>query len=239
MIEATVLITSAIRPPGKMPYLEMKDAASRLIATKMSIFFWATQGVRNLVIADATDTQVLGEEEMTLLRQMGVNVEQIQFMQDEAKVSLLGKGYAEGKLIEFAFENYRLLAQEEHFFKCTGKIFCRNFQNISALIKHHNLHSLFWLDWDTGRFIKDFFDARFFYTSSAFFKKHLAAGYALSNDTEKKYVENICVGLLDKCCSRGQATRPLLSGFSGGTGKQVGEMSLGDLEQNFPCWFQG
>jgi hypothetical protein len=43
MIEATVLITSAIRPPCNMPFLEMKDAVSRLIATKMSIF----SGLRN------------------------------------------------------------------------------------------------------------------------------------------------------------------------------------------------
>ncbi|GHU29745.1 hypothetical protein AGMMS50256_15280 [Betaproteobacteria bacterium] len=243
MIEATVLITAAIRPPDKMPYLKMKDATSRLIATKMALFFWATQGVRNLVIADATDSRVLNEEEMALLRQMRVNVEQIHFAQDEAQVSLLGKGYAEGKLIEFALENSRLLAQEEYFFKCTGKIFCRNFQNIIALIQHHKLHGLFWQLYHLGK-LCTFLDTRFYYTSATFFKENLAAGYALSNDMESmenkenKCVEKICGGLLDKRYPQGHATRPLLSGFGGGTGEQIEAGHLGELDQNFPCWFQ-
>jgi hypothetical protein len=237
MIETTVLITAAIRPPDKMPYLKMKDAASRRIATKMALFSWVMQGVRNLVIADATDSQALDEEEMALLRQMPVNVEQIHFAQDEAQVSLLGKGYAEGKLIEFALENSRLLAQEEYFFKCTGKVFCRNFQNIIALIQHHKLRSLFW-KLHKAEIILAGLDSRFFYTSASFFKENLAAEYALSNDTEDQFAEHLCGRLLDKRCSQGQATRPLLAGFEGGIGKYVEETPLGELDQNFPCWFQ-
>jgi hypothetical protein len=237
MIEAIILITAAIRPPDKMPYLKMKDAASRLTATKMALFSWAMQGVRNLVIADATDSPVLSEEEMALLRQMGINVEQIHFAQDEAQVGLLGKGYAEGKLIEFALENSRLLAQEEYFFKCTGKIFCRNFQNIIALIQHHKLRGLFWRR-HRAKKILGALDPRFFYTSTSFFKENLAAEYALSNDTEDKFVENLCGHLLDKRCPQGHATRPLLAGFEGGTGEQIETIPLGELDQNFPCWFQ-
>jgi hypothetical protein len=174
---------------------------------------------------------------------MRVNVEQIHFAQDAARVSLLGKGYAEGKLIEFALENSRLLAQEEGFFKCTGKIFCRNFQNIIALIQHHKLQGLFWQLYHLGK-LWAFLDARFFYTSAAFFKENLATGYALSNDMESlenkesKSVERICGGLLDKRCQQGHATRPLLSGFGGGTGEQIETIPLGELDQNFPCWFQ-
>jgi hypothetical protein len=168
---------------------------------------------------------------------MRVNVEQIHFAQDAARVSLLGKGYAEGKLIEFALENSRLLAQEEGFFKCTGKIFCRNFQNIIALIQHHKLQGLFWQVYELRK-LWAFLDARFFYTSAAFFKENLAAEYALSNDTEKKFVENLCGSLLDKRCQQGHATRPLLSGFGGGTGEQIETIPLGELDQNFPCWFQ-
>ena len=32
--------------------------------------------------------------------------------------------------------------------------------------------------------------------------------------------------------------RPLLSGFSGGLGRQYDEVYLGDLDAAFPCWYQ-
>ena len=37
-----------------------------------------------------------------------------------------------------------LLGQSDYFFKCTGKIFCRNFAAIWDLIARNNIASIFW-----------------------------------------------------------------------------------------------
>ncbi|MDR3220733.1 MAG: hypothetical protein LBU46_01815 [Candidatus Accumulibacter sp.] len=235
LIESTVLITTALRPPDAMPFLEMKNVAARTIATKAAIFFWAAQGIKNLVIADATDSIVLNEEEIILLEQMNIDIEQIRYAQDTALVCKMGKGYAEGKLITFAIENSHLLARNESFFKCTGKILCRNFPAIEVLIKNNNLSGLFWKY--VGSSNASAFDTRFFYVSKDFFREFLTMGYIMSSDSERKFVELTCAAILNESCFLGQATRPLLSGFEGGTNAQHGEAALGEPD-HIPCWIR-
>src|SRR3974390_1802726 len=99
-MDATILITTAIRPPSGVPYLKMTDSSSRTVATRCGIFFWASQKVKNIVIADATGCKVLCAEEEDLLAKMGVNVEQISYNQDNDSIKERGKGYAEGLLID-------------------------------------------------------------------------------------------------------------------------------------------
>jgi hypothetical protein len=232
-LESTVLITTALHPPDTMPFLEMKNVAARTVATKAAIFFWAAQGIKNLVIADATDSTVLNEEEIVLLEQMDIDIEQIRYAQDAALVCKTGKGYAEGKLIAFAIENSRLLARHESFFKCTGKVLCRNFPAIDALIKDNNFSSLFWrwFPHSVG------FDARFFYVSKDFFREIMASGYVISNDSEGKFAELTCAAVLDASCFPGQAGRPLLSGFAGGMNKQYKEAAPSEPDI-IPCWIR-
>ena len=50
-----------------------------------------------------------------------------------------GKAFAEGQLIKFALDHSELLTKSGHFFKCTGKMFCRNFASICDLIATHNI----------------------------------------------------------------------------------------------------
>lgn len=232
-----VLITTAIAPPENIPYLAMTNVATRLLTTKAAIFFWAASGVKNIVIVDATNQLVLSESEVSSLSQMNVNVEQMAYQQDDALIKVKGKGYAEGSLILYAVQNSSVLSRAKEFFKCTGKVYCRNFAQLQNVIKNQGLSSVFWMESTQGP-NPAMIDMRFFYTTKAFFEEVLIHGYMEASDNEQNFVESSCARLVQAQCKSGNLLRPLLSGFSGGLGRQYDEIYLGDLDAAFPCWYQ-
>jgi hypothetical protein len=233
-VSATILITTAISAPANTPALRMTDSNMRSITTKAAIYFWVGQGQKRLVICDATGTNVLDAQELAAIRTQGVNIEQLSYQQDGALLAQRGKGYAEGQLIKFGVQNSQLLRQSEYFFKCTGKIFCRNFAAIADLIARNNIGNMFWRLFENSLVDRNLVDARFFYTSCADFQRLILPAYEQA--TETRILEyHLSVGL--DSLSRGTSFRPQLSGFSGALGTQYQESYLGELELAYPCWY--
>jgi len=230
-----VLVTSALAPPANTPVLRMTDSNMRALTTKAAIFFWVGQGHKSIVICDATASSVLSPEELAAIRQLGVSVEQLAFQQDDALLAQRGKGFAEGQLIKFAVRNSQLLRQSGSFFKCTGKVFCRNFAAIAALIARNNIGSMFWKLFESSLVDRNLVDARFFYTSIGDFQRLVLPAYEQA--TETRILEHHLSVSLDSQLQRGTSFRPQLSGFSGATGNQYQESYLGELEVSYPCWY--
>jgi hypothetical protein len=231
----TILITSAIAPPANTPALRMTDSNMRSITTKAAIFFWVGQGQKSIVICDATASSVLTPEELAAIRKLDVRIEQLAFKQDESLLFQRGKGFAEGQLVKFAVESSQLLKQSDSFFKCTGKIFCRNFPAIRDLIARNNIGSMFWKLFESSLVDRNLVDARFFYTSRSDFLRLVLPAYEQS--TETRILEYNLAASLDPHLSRGTSLRPQLSGFAGGLGQQYQESYLGELEVSYPCWY--
>ena len=234
-MSSTVLITTANQPPNGVPFLEMTDAAIRCVTAKASVFFWAAQGIEKIVIADATGGTLLDSSEVLLLKQINVDVEQISYYQDEQQLRLKGKGYGEGELLSFALENSITLGTVDRFFKCTGKVYCRNFEAIINMVNHNKLQSIFWRHLGEGGSLQQWADIRFYYTTKEFCHDSLIPAYQKANDS-KAAAEYYVFHLLNEKLIAGKAPRPLLSGFEGGTGKQYFDSSLGVLDENCPCW---
>lgn len=231
----TILITSAISPPSNTPMLRMTDSNMRSITTRAAVFFWVGQGQKSIVICDATATDVLSPEELATIRKLGVLIEQLAYKQDDMLLVQRGKGFAEGQLIKFAIEHSQLLGRSDAFFKCTGKVFCRNFAAISDLIARNNIASMYWKLSEGAPVERTLVDTRFFYTSSSDFHRLLLPAYEQS--TETRILEYNLLLSLDAQLKRGTSLRPRLSGFAGGTGSQYPESYLGDLEVSYPCWY--
>jgi hypothetical protein len=231
----TVLITSAISPPSNTPMLRMTDSNMRSITTRAAIFFWVGQGLQRIVICDATESSVLSVEELATIRKLGVLIEQLAYKQDDLLLAQRGKGFAEGRLIKYAIENSQLLCRSDSFFKCTGKVFCRNFAAIWDLIAKNNIANMYWKLSEGSPVERSLVDTRFFYTSSGDFHRLLLPAYEQS--TETKILEYNLLVSLDGRLQRGTSLRPQLSGFAGGTGGQYPESYLGDLEVSYPCWY--
>jgi hypothetical protein len=213
----------------------MTGSDMRAITTKAAIFFWVGQGPKNIVVCDSTGASVLTAEELSSIRKLGLEIEQLAFKQDEALVVERGKAYAEGKLIEFALRNSELLNKSGHFFKCTGKIFCRNFSPIWDLIAKNNIGTMFWKLYEHALVDRNLVDARFFYTSIEDFQRVALAAYGRA--TESQILEHQLAVSLHARLSTGASLRPLLSGFSGGLGLQCDEHYLGNLDLTYPCWY--
>ena len=234
-MRATVLITTAISPPEGIPALKMTDPVTRFVMTKAAIFFWAAQGIGRLVIADATGSTVLNNDDISVLRQMNVDVEQISYQQNNALVRQKGKGYGEGALIDFALDNSAFLKQSDSFFKCTGKVYCPNFDKIFQMIRQNDITSIFWRRLDDGDAMLQWTENRFFYTTPSFAKKHLVPAYLMSDDAISTAEYN-CALMLQALLPSAKSLRPFFAGFGGGTGEQYFDQSMGVLDNSFPCW---
>lgn len=230
---ATVLITTATLPPAGVHVLAMGDAATRRVTAKAALFFWAALGAKYLVVADATGCQLLRQEEADLLAEMGVALEQIAYEQDPEAIKRHGKGYGEGALLEFAVNQSAFLQQSPGFFKCTGKVFCRNFGDIFKLVSQNNIAQIFW-----GGMMGDplMVDTRFFYTSRAFCTDHLIPAYKGVNDREGQCAEKLVYPAVSGKLKAARAPRPILTGFSGSEGGLYFDGSFGALDASFPCW---
>jgi hypothetical protein len=232
----TVLITTATTPPDGVPFLQMTNVAARYLTAKAALFFWAGQGIEKIVVADATGQCLLNEEELTLLKQMNVEVEQIHYQQNHDLIKLKGKGYGEGLLIQFALENSEFLKNQTSFFKCTGKVFCRNFDEIRRLIEHNGVTNIFWRHLQAGTEQRPWADMRFFYATKDFCEKYLVPAYLKTDDRKLEVAEQFCFDILNEHLAVAKTIRPLLSGFAGWTGKMYSDVSLGELDESCACW---
>jgi hypothetical protein len=235
-IPVTVLITTANSPPQGMPYLEMVDPVMRTIAAKAALYFWVAQGVEQIVLADATETNLLNAQEEADLDRSETRIEQINYKQDSEAITRKGKGYAEGKLIEYAINNSELLARDEYFFKCTGKAYVRNFPVLAGAVKASNITNLFWRFIDDSSLSRFGVDCRFYYTSKRFARDHLLRAYLESNDVNGVFCEDLIRDVVNTNLQVGRSVRPLLAGYAGSTGEPYYDPSLGVLDNEFPCW---
>jgi hypothetical protein len=226
-----VLITTATNPPEGVFVLEMTNVATRKITAKAGVFFWAASGVSNIVIADATGQILLDQSEVLALKQMGVEVEQIHYLQDNDSVLSKGKGYGEGALIKFAMQNSALLKQADSFFKCTGKVYCRNFPEILHMIEQNNIKNIIWRD-----VFGNVADTRFFYSSKEFGENFLIAAYENIDDKNGICSEHCVWKIANEHLTQRTSIRPLLSGFSGSLNQPYFDKGMGFLDENFPCW---
>jgi hypothetical protein len=233
MIEKStlVLITTATMPPQGVHMLEMTNISKRKITAKAAVFFWAALGVNKIVIADATGQTLLDDKEILELNQMSVEVEQIFYLQNKELVINKGKGYGEGALIKFALQNSKFLMNANNFFKCTGKVYCRNFLEIVDMIEKNAIQNIFWRE-----VFDNSIDTRFFYASKRFSENFLLPAYEDVDDKNHNMAEISVLKMAHQHLTQGSSIRPMLSGFSGSEDRPYFDSSLGFLDHNLPCW---
>ncbi len=229
--KSLVLITTATNPPDGVFVLKMTNTAKRKVTAKAATLFWAASGVDKIVIADATGQTLLNDDEVSMLNLMNIEVEQINYHQDNNLIIKFGKGYGEGSLIKFAIENSKLLKNQNNFFKCTGKVFCRNYIEILNLINQNKLQNIFWKDIFDNKV-----DTRFFYVSKEFCINFIIPTYQNIDDRREMNSENLLLSLVSEKLTSATSVRPLLSGFAGGTDQPWFDKGMGYLDQNLLCW---
>ncbi len=232
-----LLITTALSPPDGVPYLKMGTPLKRKLLTKAAAYFWVAQGIRQIVIADSTNSALFDPHEVNEIRLLGCEIEQILFNQDEDAIKTRGKGFAEGCLIQHSLIHSSILNEATHLYKATGKTFVRNFKEVSQIIAGESLDLIFWLNSQQPDVLLPWVDTRFFFSSTAYLGDKIVPCYLSSNDGIEEFCEAAIFRQVTAICSRGNSTRPLISGYSGGHDDWYFEKSLGNLDSYFPCWF--
>lgn len=230
-----LLISSAISPPVDTPYLQMTNPLLRAVLTQASIYYWVGLGVDKIVIVDSTGVSVFNEDEIDNLSKLGILVEQLKYNQDEHSVVTNGKGYAEGKLVEFAIENSRLLAGHPSFYKSTGKTFVRNFKEINDLVTHNSITSIFWKNLEFKNIERSWVDSRFYLSTIDFAREYLISSY-LNSDDKIAACEFHIYNCVSNKLNSNFSLRPQVTGFCGGTNSLYFDESLGYLDKSCPCW---
>ena len=180
---------------------------------------------------------MLSDAELDEFQTFGVRIEQIHYQQDSEMISRKGKGYGEGKLVEFAVQNSRLIAQSGSFFKITGKTYVRNFLDLYKLINEFKVSTMVWKHIEDGELAKPWADCRFYYVSKEIALEHFVPAYLEADDAAAS-CEYFIFLYLEKNLSKGKSPRPLVTGFSGHTDSLYPDLNLGYLDLNFPCWFK-
>lgn len=223
-------------PPQGVPHLKLVTSGPRVASGRAAAYYWAVSGVKKIVIVDATNTKLFNEDDIRCIESTGVEIEQICYQQDTALVQQRGKGYGEARLLEYAVNNSEFLKVDQHFYKCTGKVYCRNFMEIHNFIISSQLNQCFWHHYDDRvAFNNDWVDLRLFYTSVDYARSTLIPKFLEANDYTLA-IEHCCYELLESSRSRSSAPRPKLSGMSGGLGRWYSEHELGYLDMNYPSW---
>jgi hypothetical protein len=231
-----LLITTAINPPIGIPFLKMTNPILRKVTSKAAVYYWVGLGFKNIIIADATNTCLFNSDEINELTNLGVKLEQLYYPQNEHNTVLRGKGYAEGKLLDFALTNSYTLKNNESFYKSTGKVFVRNIILINDIVKINNIKTIFWRYLGDGSSQQPFADTRFFFCDKSFAINNLIPAF-LQADDKVSACEYHVYNMLNLHMKPGsKALRPQITGFEGGTSNMYFDDSLGYLDYEFPCW---
>jgi hypothetical protein len=193
-------------------------------------------GIKQIVIVDCTGSVLFSNDDLAWITSTGVRVEQLSFQQNTELVQQRGKGHGEAKILEYALASSELLRVESSFYKCTGKVFCRNFSSIEKFIVENGVGNCFWKHYDDRvGFDTEYIDTRFFYTSREFAQNLLVPKLLEANDWVKS-IETCCYELIKPQREAGLGPRPRLMGLAGGSGKWYNEHDLGYIDTNYPSW---
>lgn len=184
-----LLITACINPNTSIK-LQVSSPEVRLNAYKNSLNFWIeSSNFDHIVFCENSNYDYSFEDFKKLAQKHGKELEVLRF-QASPEGKSYGKGYSEGEIILFAFQNSLLMRKCEKFYKVTGMRIVKNINNIIA--KHSNLETCF----NLAAPFADMVDTRFFKCSKSFFQKHLLYSYINVRDNEFIFMEHLYLRIL-------------------------------------------
>jgi hypothetical protein len=136
-INETIILTAAI-DPSSTPYVGMPDPKDRLFQYLCSLVSWIQlSGASSIIFCENTGYSYSYTPLEKMAEKFGKKLEILTF-KDNAKSSIYGKGWGEGRIIEYIFENSILLRERPDFYKITGRYFLQNFDEFSVAHRNHS-----------------------------------------------------------------------------------------------------
>ena len=127
---ATVMMPAAFKVQSPTTIVRQED--ERILQYLCGLVAWTQpQRVSRLVITENSNTRFDFTRVTEHVRAAGKELEVLVF-QGTPDAARLGQGFGEGELLEYMFTHSRLLRAANTFYKVTGRIFVKNFDEIDA-----------------------------------------------------------------------------------------------------------
>lgn len=229
----TLVITSCLQPASDVPFLSITDSNIRLKQLCCSILSWASEpAIKKIILCDNSDPKYDFAPLREVLDQHGKQSEVLLFEGSFAKVVSQGKGYGEGEIMNYVFENSELISSSDSFYKSTGRLYIRNFDHLHQM--HKQSRRVFENPISSGRrFAKKLaivvntlsrhgvgrVGTVFYKCDVPFFKGQLLERYYLVNDGQRFTLEHSYFQPLIRHGFSVFKDKPLIVGHSGTTGR--------------------
>ncbi len=200
--------------------LTIKDTATRLIqylnALEYAICEYKT--VDTIIFCDNSNYLYDYTELIDRAKQKNKNLEVLSFLGNMKSVIENGKGYGEGEIMRYIFENSKYIHRYKSFFKLTGRLIVKNFDKINSSKKIGS------------RFIyypKEMYGRKNSLVSTVFYKidkstylDFFIEAYREVKDSKMEYLEVVFCKIIKKNSITCKSFHifPDISGYSGSTG---------------------
>lgn len=156
--------------------VSLKDENSRIRLTIESMEKWlAISPDLRLVICDGSNFDF---SRIVLEKFPGAHIECLFFQNNKELVTLHGKGYGEGEIVNYALQNSACLKGSDFFAKCTAKLWVENFLECLQGWNGTFLCKGYFSDvFSFKRTQFSYVDTRFYLVKKSFYLKNLASTY--------------------------------------------------------------
>ena len=214
----TLVMTATFRAP-LTPTLVVRDEHTRIQQYMCALVSWAgTQRVRRIIFGENSNTRFDFSRILRYLEAAGKEVELLIF-DGNRESPHYGKGFGEGEILERVYTHSRLLRSADSFYKVTGRLFVRNFDDVSDATKgHHAFRRKYGKPGNPSKV-----DTTFFKCGLDLFESRLLDAYHQVDDAKRMFIEHMYFNRLSETDAGEFSLAPELVGQQASTGKLYGQ----------------
>lgn len=190
-----LIITGCIRVEDETPYVVVRDITERLNGYLETIR-WAIEetAFTEIVFGDNSAYPLDTVEEVQRLKSLSEDVgkcfEYYSFQGDVDAVRMKGKGYGEGEILAYLYENSSIMQRSRYYYKITGRLTINNIDKIHLSDKPENMFIF-----DVGGDIRSV-DTRFYKIKMKDYKDFFKDAYLSVNDSKNMVLEYVYYAVL-------------------------------------------
>lgn len=190
-----LIITGCIQVAKDTPYVAIRDTEERL-HDYLETIRWAIEETpfTDILFGDNSNYQLDALDEIhklfALSKTRGKHFSYYSFQGNGLEVRLKGKGYGEGEIIAWLYENSPTMRKYEYYYKITGRLTIQNIHKVQLSNKAENLFIF-----DIGmRSV----DTRFYKMKMKDYENFFKKAYQEVNDSENRVLEYVYFSTLTR-----------------------------------------
>lgn len=211
------IVTGTICPSGDMKQLKLRNTEERLKQYVDALGFLIEEAAFTKIVFCENSGFDMGQlkslEELASSKH--VALELLSFCGNTELCCKYGKGFGEGEIMKYVFENSRLIQDEAFYVKITGRLKIVNIKDICKRLKPDRCYFNI-----PNRTIREYYDTKLYAMPTHLFRNYFADSYVQVRDDEGKYLEVVYTDILLKGGIKVQnfPRFPRVVGISGSSG---------------------